>query len=59
MTYYDDAGRLCSGADFILNRLPLAQAEQYRVIYWNVPRGMNPGFACKKVGGSVGSSFTV
>jgi len=33
MTYRDDLGRLCSGADFILNRLPLAQAYQYEIAY--------------------------
>ena len=33
MTYHDDTGKLCSGADYILNRLPLAQAYQYEVCY--------------------------
>lgn len=33
MTYHDDLGRVCSGADFILNRLPLAQAYQYEICY--------------------------
>lgn len=33
MSYRDDLGRLCSGADFILNRLPLAQANQYEICY--------------------------
>ena len=33
ITYRDDLGRLCTGADFILNRLPLAQANQYEICY--------------------------
>ena len=33
MTYTDDLGRTCTGADYILNRLPLAQAYQYEICY--------------------------
>jgi hypothetical protein len=33
MSYVDDAGRICSGQDYILNRLPLAQAYQYEIAY--------------------------
>jgi len=33
MTYRDDSGKLCSGQDYILNRLPLAQAYQYEICY--------------------------
>ena len=33
MTYRDDTGKLCSGADYILNRLPLAQAYQFEGCY--------------------------
>lgn len=53
VTYMDDAGELCTGEDYILNRLPLARAEHYRVLYWDRPNGMRQSFACKKAGGSV------
>lgn len=59
ITYTDDAGQICTGEDYILNRLPLARAEHYRVIFWNSPRGMHGGFPCKKLGGSVHGEFIV
>jgi len=33
LTYRDDLGRLCNAADYILNRLPLAVANQYEICY--------------------------
>ena len=33
ITYHDDLGRLCNSADYILNRLPIAQANQFEICY--------------------------
>lgn len=51
LAYHDEDGRLCTGADYILNRLPLAQAEQYLVLFWEAPRGMRNGYHCKRAAG--------
>ncbi len=48
ITYLDEEGELMTGADYILNRLSMAQVNHYKEIFYSMK-----GIACHKPQGRV------
>lgn len=50
LTYWE-GGRMRTARDFILDRLPIVQVNQWIAEFHSMPKGMNGGVACRRITG--------